>query len=309
MAVRLENVFEQSLFFNKDLYTLLLYGNTEMLDKTAVAAPFEYLNINYQDLKFDFIRTSKPSYFPLIKYGLSVSVIKGATLNQINSPKADIYTSANGDSLHFEIDFDYRNSDPLREKWYLTNGVGYGLGGFVYTRFKNGNAIYASIEDVGKIFWNSSSVYFHYDTIAGFTGYDILNGDYKQKTFFLDTFSSLSDNGAREKYATSLHPRINLCGFWGIPAWKTTLNAGAYYISEKHLAPGFYLNAAYQVSKKIEITPGFIFDHYKKAGFSLAGEFRIGSAWIASLGTYHLENIFVPLNNQSLYFTLKMGIQ
>lgn len=54
-AVRLENVYSQSVFFKKDLYTLLFYGNTDMSGRTARSAPFEYQNINYQDLKFDFI--------------------------------------------------------------------------------------------------------------------------------------------------------------------------------------------------------------------------------------------------------------
>ena len=177
------------------------------------------------------------------------------------------------------------------------NGVGFSVDLFTEFLLKNGDKIYAGIDDLGFVYWNSNSLDIAADSSFHFEGVVIDN--------LFDLNDSLVSNLSQDSILNNLYTRNEKKSYTiGLPAsinmnytkvlndkWK--INVGVYHKILSNYLPFLSTNVYYSFNKKLMAKA-----HISYGGY---GKLNTGLAFAKSVSTYF--NIFIGTNNLEAFIT------
>jgi hypothetical protein len=302
LGLTIRNVYDQRIYFTDDLFTLIFEGNVPFAGKTASISPLDFKTISYQEAGINLISPSDKR----LKFGIGLSYIKGSRFYEFSARRGKLFTSEEGDSLYADINVKYASSNPGNKGLFTYNGSGMGLSGYLVYDFNAKSSLFISVDDMGFIYWNNKSIDFKFDTSTSYIGYDLFdkNSIGTDQSLFIDTFFNIKDNPAHKSNFMMLNPSFNAVYTLKTGSKGSKLICGASYRIYKHNYPGAFVNYRYKPAKNLYLQGGISYDEFRKMGGNLELGLRLFKKWVFRLGSYHVEQFFVPFNGQSLYFDL-----
>ncbi len=299
IGLNIREVYFQDMDFTDDFFKLMYQGNVPFAGSTASLSPLNFLTNSYLEAGLNFISNSGTA----TKYSVGLSYVMGSRFYSFNASSAELFTSVDGDSLHANINLDYKSSNPSKNQFFSFNGSGCAASFYLHHNFTANKSLTFAVDDVGFINWNRNSVSFKFDSSLSYTGFDIFseNSFSSGQSNFLDTFLNITENPSAEPFLLWLRPAVNLSFQYKINKKGSQLETGIKYTLAANSFPGSYLCFKYQPYGNFYCRGGVTYDEFQNPGANLELGIRLYQHVIVRVGTWHLEQFFVPFNGQSLY--------
>ena len=307
------NIFNSS--FNDDLLKFTFQGNynyqgdTLNFDNTVVRAD------RFQQYKFGYSRTFLISD-KLIETEMAISYLNGNHHLSYIMDKGSLYTAPFGTDLDLQYNMNAFVTDTSDFSAFKGNGKGVAINIALAHNFNNNFRLAFSIEDLGFINWNSSSIVAAADSSFSFNGVEIDDIFEFNDSVIDNTFDNLYSS-SKSKFKSYIPARITLSfskeldykrikelyvslrSKWQPYMDNTPLSFSKIKqgIEESGYTPSIHISTKID-AKYFWLSPGI-----SKGGFTDNINF---SLFLSSkqnkiqIGTYHLESLFQKDNKTSL---------
>ncbi|PCI93669.1 MAG: hypothetical protein COB15_15940 [Flavobacteriales bacterium] len=296
LVTGLEHVEHVDARFSSDLFKFTFDGNKQFAGESIDIGRTNFNYYKYQKLNIGFINYK---YFDkkLAKEGIILSIIKAEEHKTVSISEGSIFTEELGREIDVDLNYLYNASDTANKGIMAFNGVGFSVDLFTEFLLKNGDKIYAGIDDLGFVYWNSNSLDIAADSSFHFEGVVIDN--------LFDLNDSLVSNLSQDSILKNLYTRNEKKSYTiGLPAsinmnytkllndkWK--VNVGVYHKILSNYLPFLSTNVYYSFNKKLMAKA-----HISYGGY---GKLNTGLAFAKSVSTYF--NIFIGTNNLEAFIT------
>ena len=271
--------------FSRDVFNLAFYGNAMYAGQTAKLVPFSLNISSYQQVEIGMVVTN---FGGKGVFGLGVSFLTGQQFLAINAQNATLYTDPTGQNLQFNTNTEMYQSDTAVNKKPV-NGYGGSLDLYFKAPLKIGkrnSTISLSLTDIGFMFWNNKSLYYHKDTSYYYDGVNINNITDLQNV----SFNSTSKDSLQNKYV----PFAKKSFFSSIPSTlsiNSTTDFGKY-----HLELGYW----------------YIFNANAIGYYYVQGDKYLSNNWMAAaqlgFGGYGTVNAELMLSKQTAKSTFRVTL-
>lgn len=221
--------------FSSDAFNLAFYGNYMYAGKTANLTPLNFNLLSYNQVEIGAVCTN---FGGKAELGLGLSFLAGQQLMGITARNATLYTDPTGQYLQFNSNAEMYASD-TSSNHALINSYGASMDLYFKAPYKLGNrngTITASVTDLGFLFWNNKSIYYHRDTSYYYDGVTINNISDLQNV----GFNTISRDSLQNKYL----PLVKKSFFYTIPSTlsiNTNTDYGKYHLE---IGYSYIFNAA-----------------------------------------------------------------
>lgn len=296
--------------FSNDALSILMFGNTMFVGKTADLNNLTFNSLKYQQIRLGFASDSNDSLKS--KFAFGISVLNGQRNVFFNAPKFNIETDPSGYSITSDINYQISNVPTSTSKFGTNNGLGFSLD-IDYKEnwnFKDNdryvNQLHVNLRDLGFIQWNNNSYNLEVDTTFTFRGFNFNSlKDTIQSNFNSDSLNKTYLNYKRNAYSTSLP------GYFLIEN-GIQLNKQHYVgLGIQHRTFAVYrlqyrLNYEYRLLNKNVLGVLLTKGGYNRSGINIYGKFTINKLMQLSIGVNQVQGLILPANSGSLgaYFAL-----
>lgn len=274
----------------KEVVQLLLYGNARFAGEKLNIGPLNINVFNYYTLGV---------FKRLNDFKIGFQLLLGNNIKQLQIKSGSLFTAEDGSYIDLDIDYEQARSNPDKNSYSAINGLGFGLD-FSYEtdQFKIG------VEDLGLIFWNSSSVYAK------------VKGNYRYNGFSIDDISDLNEGTITGTADSTISEFTNfqnrgfnnlvigrLFAEWESYNFKINLN---YFINGNHIPE---LGCYYKIikSKQSQLSPSIFLGGYGLYGLGLLWEQELGTDLVFGLETKHIYGVVVPQATNGVSLLLKLS--
>ncbi|HSY75855.1 MAG TPA: DUF5723 family protein [Bacteroidia bacterium] len=271
--------------FSRNVFNMAFYGNAMYAGQTAKLVPFSLNMLNYQQAEIGMVVTN---FGGKGVFGIGVSFLAGQQFLSINAQNASLYTDPTGQNLQFSTNTEMYQTDTAGNRKPL-NGYGASMDLYFKAPLKIGkrnSTISLSLTDIGFMFWNNKSLYYHKDTSYYYDGVSINNITDLQNV----SFNSTSKDSLQNKYI----PYAKKSFFSSIPSTlsiNSTTDFGKY-----HLELGYW----------------YIFNANAVGYYYIQGDKYIANKWMAAaqlgFGGYGTVNAELMLSKQTEKSTFRVAL-
>ncbi len=304
-----QRIFNAS--YTKDFYDLLFYGNKPFKGETKNLSGTSINSLRFQEIKLGFIWHKIDS---TAKVGVSVSFLKGQNLFYIKAKQgSSLYTSADGKEIVFNSDFNMALSDTSnRKNPFAYTGIGASADIFFETPYNSnigkGSVLTVNANNIGFLHWFDNSVQYNSDSTFKFSGYKINNildlKDSTLATINRDSIIKTTTNARHESFNVNIPTNlliINKIRFTN----KFVLGTGFRYLFNSNFKPYFFVDADYDLTKKITTTLHISYGGYSRLNVGLAVAYN-SPKWYLKFGSNSLQGFILPKNTygQGLFISV-----
>jgi len=308
--------------FSDDLLRIGLEGNFHHQDKTLNFSETNIRADRFQQYTFTYGISTKQ-----VKANTSISYLSGNHHLSYIIEKGSVYTAPFGSSLNINYDMNAFITDTSSLSPFKHNGNGLAIG--LSTEFKfQEYTIHFSFSDLGFIMWDPNSITLSNDSSFSFSGIEVediftfndsllgvsnINNDvfktrnesfksYIPATFHFK-FSGYKNYKKLEKYT------LGIQGKWQPYLDNTPLSFKkiAQGLKESNFIPLYYIQSNYK-GKYFDITPTLSHGGYS-SNTNLGLELSKGEKNNFTIGTHHLNNVFISKNAKSLSIYINIKLQ
>ncbi len=296
--------------FSRDFYNLLFYGNDMYRGASANLGNCNINALRFQEIKFGAMMHSVDS---LGKIGVSVSFLKGEQLFYIKTKaNSNLYTSASGDELVFNSNFNMALSDTSKKGLSSFNGVGASADIFFETSYKSKvgkkSVLTVNANNIGFIHWLNNSVQYNSDASLKFSGYNVNSiTDLKDSTINKingDTLLRELSNARKENFNVNIPTNLVIINKIYFGRQKFCLSTGFRYIFNANYKGYVFIEPEYKY-KKVSFALHTGYGGYVKLNVGLWMMWN-NKDWFVRLGSNSLQGYILPKTafGQGLYFSL-----
>jgi hypothetical protein len=285
--------------YTHDFYDLAMYGNKPFLNETK---NFSGTNINFlrfQELKVGFIWHKIDT---TAKAGISVSILKGQQLFQINANQgSSLFTNSDGTELVFNSQFNMTLSDTSRGASRLGYaGIGASADIFFETPYKSKygkeSILTVNANNIGFLHWFDNSMKYSSDSVFTYTGYQINNlidlQDSTLAAINADTIIKNTTNARKESFNVNIPTNliiINKIVFTDKFAWSI----GFRYLFNSNFKPYLFSEAEYKLSPKFTGALHLGYGGYSRLNVGLAFTYNT-PGWFFRFGSNSIQGFILP---------------
>jgi hypothetical protein len=316
IMVGLKQVELANATFSGDVFNLGFYGNKMYEGQTANIGNTDINHFKYQEVKLGLIWDNNSD--TAVKFGGSLSYLKGQSLLQANTVDASIYTAPDASQIDFNMHgSSLMMSDTSKGKngFGTFNGNGVSAEFFASVPYKSvlgASKFFVSLNNLGFIRWNKNTVNYHADTNYNFKGVTSNNifqlNDASVKSLSKDSLvKNLTKNG---RQAASVSLPVSLFILHSIAFSKLfTLNTGFRNLFNANYKPYFYAEGQFAVHKNFTATAHLGYGGYGKLSGGINLQYKIKTFFIR-LGSNAIQGYVLPKQSlgQGLFFSLSKKI-
>ncbi len=156
--------------YSDDIFRLIFYGNSGMSGQQALISPFNYLFLDYYQVKAAYLKALNPSLGPLeISGGLALNF--GQDYQHIDIENGYLFTAADGTFVDLDWVMQSFHSEVLEGR--LMNGFGpsldFGLD------LKASGMWHVALQDLGLMNWFNHAIAYKADTSIHWEGLEVNN--------------------------------------------------------------------------------------------------------------------------------------
>lgn len=298
--------------FSKDLFRVGFYGNSEYAGKTAYFNDFSLNLIHYQQLQVGIFSSKVDS---AARWGLGISFLKGESYLSVDAPKAELYTSEDGQYIDFSTQMSVNLSDTAKKGLGAFNGFGASLDVYFeapfQTRFGN-SKLRLAVSDIGFIRFNKQSLTLQEDTVFHYTGFHVNS--------FYDLQDSTYGNTSQDSIINTVAPFKKKAFSANLPSvldltYETQfskrfyLTEGIRYVFNANYSLLGYIKGNFYLSPKFMLSATFGYGGYGGYGnfnYGLGLFANFGHGVVLYAGSNNLEGYLTPKTNagQGVYISL-----
>jgi hypothetical protein len=294
--------------FSKDFFKLAFYGNAPFAGKTAYLNNFSLNYLHYQQLQLGIYSSNLDS---VACWGIGVSLLKGQDYLSVQAPRAELFTSEDGDYITFDTQMQFATADTATSGLASVDGLGASLDFYFEAPFQTrfGSAkIKVSLADIGFIRFNQQTMVIEQDSTFTYSGVEVnslLNiQNSNQTTNIIDSIVKVDKKG----FSANLPSVFNLM-YESQLGTKFQLTEGMRYSFNSNYALLAYLKGSYLVTPRfmVSATVGY-------GGYGGYGKFNYGLGIFANLknglviyaGSNNVEGYLAPKTNagQGVYISI-----
>jgi hypothetical protein len=271
--------------FSPDAFNLAFFGNAMYAGRTANLAPFNFMSMSYNQAEIGLVSTD---FGGKAQLGMGLSFLAGQKLLAVGARNATLYTDPTGQNLQFNSNAEMYQSDTAGNSKFI-NGYGASLDLYFKAPYKIGKrsgVISVSATDMGFMYWNKNSLYYHKDTSYFYDGVTINNITDLQNV----GFGGVSKDSLQNKYI----PFAKKALFYTIPSTlsvNTNTDFGKY-----HLEVGYW----------------YVFNSNDVGYYYVQGDKYLNSGWMTALqlgyGGYETFNLEFLFSKQTKNSTFKLAL-
>lgn len=271
--------------FSEDAFNLAFYGNAMYAGKTAKLTPLNFNFLTYNQAEIGIVCTN---FGGKAEFGVGLSFLAGQQLMGISARSATLYTDPTGQYLQFNSNAEMYMSDTSANH-ALINSYGASMDLYFKAPYKisgHSGTITGSVTDLGFMFWNNKSIYYHKDTSYYYDGVTINSISDLQNV----GFNTISKDSLQNKYL----PLERKSFFYPVPSTlsiNTNTDFGKYHL---------------------EIGYNYIFNAADIAYVYVQGDKYLPSGWISALqlgyGGYETINAALVFSKQTPNSTFRLAI-
>lgn len=155
---------------DKDLFHLIFDGNAP--DYLGEAATMNDTWVDYMEYqKVGFGLWHKPT-----QSGFMLSVVNGQQFERLNIYDGELFTSESGDSLALVYNGTWLRSDTTVSGLGAGSGIGFAFDGRINIPLKEDKGfVGVSVQDLGLVQWNESTLEYEADSVFSYTGIPLSN--------------------------------------------------------------------------------------------------------------------------------------
>ena len=324
VGIKLDSIFHKkniSLFFSlrdrehfdaqfsKDLFKVGFYGNAPYAGKLADFNKFSLNFLRYQQLQVGLFSAK---YDSAARWGIAVSILKGERYSSILANKAELFTSADGQSIDFNTNMQVAQSDTAQKGLAAFNGIGASIDIYFEAPFQTriGNSKFrVSVADIGSIKFNQQSLYMNQDSLFHYTGFAINSiYDLQDSTFANTSQDSIISSIApfkKKSFTVTLPSILNLTYEIQLSK-KFELIEGIRYVFNANYKLLYYIKANYSITKKVMISGTFGHGGYGNFTYGLGVFADFGKGFMMYAGSNNIQGFVTPTKAAGMggYFSL-----
>lgn len=163
----------QSLAYTRDFFNIAFYGNKLYEGDSAVFSDSGFDGYSLVEYKAGYVKQWNTLNGNFI-LGISGGFVQGLSARNARIDNGLIYTAQDGQYLDIALDFAYNNTGTAPVDFQNTKGTGYSFD--VFAALHNSDQqfeIQASVQDLGKMYWDVTPFNYTADTNYTFEGIDI----------------------------------------------------------------------------------------------------------------------------------------
>ncbi len=274
-----------SLKFPGNFFELYFRGNKQFAGQSIDVAPVNYQYFSYQYLSYGLEIPNK--------FGITLNVLKGTRFTDVDLTRADLFTAADGDSLHFDSQLRVVQGDLEKSRLASFQGFGTSFDLKIDIPINEKMKLLARIDDLGFIAWSDMNS-FEADSAWSFTGVEInnvlnINGD-EFSNIESDSLSTLLGikNEVRKqlfllptRFEVVLNHNINS---------QLNLDYGLRYYAKTANIPRLWTTAHYQLGSSIIPSCTIAYGGFSKFDVAIGAKFVLNNIDIG-LNAFYLENL------------------
>lgn len=271
--------------FSRDMFNLAFNGNAMFAGKTANLTPFNFNLLTYNQAEIGMLCTN---FSGKAELGIGVSFLAGQRLLGISARNATLYTDPTGQYLQFNSNAEMYESDTSTSH-HSINAYGASLDLYFKAPYKiagRNGSVTLSVTDLGFMFWNNKSFYYHKDTSYYYDGVNINNISDLQNV----GFNTISKDSIQNKYL----PFAEKSFFYNIPS-TLSINTNTEF-GKYHLEFGY----------------NYIFNAADVGYLYVQGDKYVANGWMTGLqlgfGGYETINAAFVLSKQTKNSTIRIAL-
>jgi len=288
--------------FNKDFYTLGLFGNAPFEGDTAQLGSPSVNNLSYQQVSFGLVKRIEKQYSSHT-LGAALSYVNGSSFFHSRITNASLYTATDGQNIQAVVNGEFRQSDASKVNYFYPNGKGAALD-FFYNWADQKNALQFNVTDAGFIAWNRFSQKTQLDTTIYFDGVNVNDVFRLDETFFTNLSDSVSkafnNRAVNENYISALPMNVNLTYQRVIIPEKLILQPAVNMKFFANYFPQFSLSAIGYPDPAIMISGSVRYGGWGGFNVGLDLGFDLGQGWVLGIGSRTIDGFVVENINSGL---------
>ncbi len=311
-AIKLDSLFHKknfSLFFSlrdrlhtdaqfsRDLYKVGFYGNAAYAGKTANFNGFNFNLIRYQQIQIGLFSSK---FDNAARWGIGLSFLKGEQYLSISAPKAELYTSEDGQYIDFNTSMQVIQSDTAHTGFAAFNGYGASLDVFFEAPFKSrlGNSkLTVSASDIGFIRFNSQTLYLKQDSLFHYSGFKVTSiNDLQDSTIGNTSKDSIIQRVApfkKQAFNATLPAVLNLT-FETEFTTRFHLTEGIRYVFNANYKLLVYVKANFYLNKKMILSTTIGHGGYGNFSYGIGLFANFGKQFFVNIGSNNIEGFIQP---------------
>ena len=279
----------------ENLFRLVFEGNKQFTGESIDISGFDFKLFNYQQLHTGLYFDNGLGQ----KIAISASYLNGNRYLSYSVPQLNFFTSDIGDQIAIDWDLTYRQANLENERYLRSNGYGFStdlMYQFSYHSVENSNN-YMKIEvnDLGFINWSSKSQSITSSDSLLYEGYYIKNIQEIHDSLIQEvSVDSIVDSHTylkTDKFTTYLPARISL-DIKQQHNEKLAINIGISYRINANYTPLLFVEAQYNITKKIIASGRLSYGGYTKLSFGMNVRAQFKSIGLFA-GTNNLEGLIL----------------
>lgn len=290
--------------FSKDAYQLGFYGNAPFAGSTLQIGKLKADYLAYQQISAGFIRTIQ-SNSNAHQIGFALSYVNGNSFFSTSTDRASLYTDSLGQNLKLDLNGQFVQNDPSKQRFAYPNGMGAGLDFFYNASFKNGkHSISVQATDIGFIRWSDFGTSNSLDTSIQFSGIQVPHVFNLNEQFFTglsDSVRTIFDNTRSTGNRILMLPgTISVAYTWQAIPSKLFIMPNFQMKFFTGYAPRAGLNIIGYPYDKIMMCGKFTYGGF--GGFNVGADlgFDLGKGWMFTAGTQTIDGFFFERVNSGL---------
>lgn len=295
--------------FSKDLYKVGFYGNSQYAGKMANFNNFNLNIIRYQQIQLGIFSAKLDS---AARWGIGLSFLKGEQYLSVSAPRAELFTSEDGQYIDFNTELYVAKSDATNKGFGAFNGYGSSVDIYFEAPFKTrygDSKLRVSIADIGFIRFNNQTQVLKQDSLFHYTGFNVNS--------FFDLQDSTFGGASNDTVINSIAP-------FKKQSYSATLPAIFDLTFETHFSPHFHLIAGirnvfngnyklmYYARGNFYFSPNFMmsttfgYGGYGGNIYGLGISFKLNNGILFYAGSNNIEGYISPKKGcgQGSFFTL-----
>lgn len=269
--------------FSEDFFRLVFEGNKDFTGKTARLDHSESELVNFQKIGFGLVDKNTLS-------SVQLSYVNGQDIRQLSVNSAELYTTADGDSIYLHYNAAFRQSDTLQTGFGSANAWGMALDAHWNLPLENA-MLSLSLSNVGFAKWNGQSIVGRADSNIWYTGVPIealIDGEagafsIKDSLFIEEQQETFSD-WLPMVFKLNFRHKIGEDALYHV---GVSLRNNAAYI------PGFELGYSRIFGEGNLCSAAFYAGGYGPVSLGLSYEKYLTGGWLFQLGTRNMMGLFL----------------
>ncbi len=301
--IALKNREHFDVRFSKDLYKVGFYGNAIYAGKTASFNDFNLNLIRYQQVQVGIFSSKLDS---AARWGIGLSFLKGEQYLSVLAPKAQLFTSEDGQYIDFNTDFYIGQSDTLKKGLGAFNGYGSSVDIYFEAPFKTkfgDSKLKVAVSDIGFIKFNKQSITAHQDSLFHYSGFTI-NSIYDLQDSTLKNLNQDSIIAGvvpmkKQSISVTLPAVLNV-------SFETHFNnyfhlqEGVRYVYNANYSLMAYIKGNFYFTQHFMLSATFAYGGYGTYNYGLSVNAKLGKSILLFAGSNNIEGIVVPKKTTGL---------